>query len=556
MECSPDLSFLTMAAAGVTNTDFAELASKLASAANNHEMFPFAMRPSVMIKQRKTNFTPREVEVLLAAVDKRRDIVLFGTAGGQVWAKAWQEVAQEVTAVEGIYRTESDVRKKWTYLKWEAKNTSKPGRDPTSRAVLEILTGGDPDAAATIGAKSLLEELLVLGQVAGSPQQAALQNQEVTNSSPQVPKIQLPLHVQRPQTPLLPVSGPTSPSTASVKKQHSPSTSPAVYTTEVCLRWNSYHSNMQTVFPSLLNNEQFVDVTLACEGQSIKCHKMMLSACSNYFEELLSQNPCQHPIVLMKDLRFWELQALVDFMYRGEVNVTQDRLPSLLAAAEALQIKGLAGPASSSQPQANTAGNGSENCSQDESANPKRIYRKRRISSRSCLVMPKTPTSTQVSPVQSHTDQSVYGSFTPSPNVYSNKHRKLDDPPKLEKDTRKDYSSANEKVTWKLQPIKETFPTRSILKKDILGMSRTKETNGTELREFPSSMAESENNTKKRAENRMLSQESCEDEYYENETECDTENDENRSLSSNGSANLMIDEGQNDQPTPETTISQ
>lgn len=91
-----------------------------------------------------------------------------------------------------------------------------------------------------------------------------------------------------------------------------------------------------------------MDVTLACEGHSIKCHKVMLSACSSYFEELLSQNPCQHPIVLMKDLRFWEVQALVDFMYRGEVNVTQDKLPSLLAAAEALQIKGLAGPATNS----------------------------------------------------------------------------------------------------------------------------------------------------------------------------------------------------------------
>lgn len=74
----------------------------------------------------------------------------------------------------------------------------------------------------------------------------------------------------------------------------------------------------------------------------IICLQVMLSACSSYFEELLSQNPCQHPIVLMKDLKFWEVQALVDFMYRGEVNVGQDKLPSLLAAAEALQIKGQA----------------------------------------------------------------------------------------------------------------------------------------------------------------------------------------------------------------------
>lgn len=67
----------------------------------------------------------------------------------------------------------------------------------------------------------------------------------------------------------------------------------------------------------------------------------MLSACSSYFEELLSQNPCQHPIIFMRDLKFWEVQALVEFMYTGEVNVAQDKLPSLLTAAEALQIKGM-----------------------------------------------------------------------------------------------------------------------------------------------------------------------------------------------------------------------
>ncbi|KAK0176230.1 hypothetical protein PV328_000384 [Microctonus aethiopoides] len=118
---------------------------------------------------------------------------------------------------------------------------------------------------------------------------------------------------------------------------------------EVCLRWNSYHSNMQNSFPSLLDAEQFVDVTLACEGRSLKCHKMILSSCSDYLASLLRENPCQHPIILMKDLKFWEVEALVKFMYRGEVNVAHDKLPQLLNAAEALQVKGLAGPNPSPQ---------------------------------------------------------------------------------------------------------------------------------------------------------------------------------------------------------------
>ncbi|XP_056639978.1 sex determination protein fruitless [Diorhabda carinulata] len=112
---------------------------------------------------------------------------------------------------------------------------------------------------------------------------------------------------------------------------------------QFCVRWNSYQSNLQNAFPKLLTSEHFVDVTLACENEMLKCHKVVLSACSTYFEKLLLNNPCQHPIIFMKDMKFSEMQSLVDFMYKGEVNVTQDDLPSLLKSAEALQIRGLCG---------------------------------------------------------------------------------------------------------------------------------------------------------------------------------------------------------------------
>lgn len=111
---------------------------------------------------------------------------------------------------------------------------------------------------------------------------------------------------------------------------------------QFCLRWNNYQTNLTNVFDELLQSESFVDVTLACEGQSIKAHKMILSACSPYFQALFYDNPCQHPIVIMRDVRWQELKALIEFMYKGEINVSQDQINPLLRVAEMLKIRGLA----------------------------------------------------------------------------------------------------------------------------------------------------------------------------------------------------------------------
>ena len=39
---------------------------------------------------------------------------------------------------------------------------------------------------------------------------------------------------------------------------------------------------------------------------------------------------------------FAHLQAILEFMYAGEVNVAQDQLPAFLKTAERLKVKGLA----------------------------------------------------------------------------------------------------------------------------------------------------------------------------------------------------------------------
>ena len=57
---------------------------------------------------------------------------------------------------------------------------------------------------------------------------------------------------------------------------------------------------------------------------------------------MLSNQSDKQAFIFLKDVKFADLKALVDYMYKGEVNVAQDQLASFLQTAEALDIKGLA----------------------------------------------------------------------------------------------------------------------------------------------------------------------------------------------------------------------
>jgi len=108
-----------------------------------------------------------------------------------------------------------------------------------------------------------------------------------------------------------------------------------------CLRWNDFESNISVAFREIREEKDFFDCTLSCGSRQIQAHKLILSACSPFFRSILRQNPHQHPLLYLKGVEFTDLQAVLNFMYHGEVNVAQEELNSFLAVAEDLKVKGL-----------------------------------------------------------------------------------------------------------------------------------------------------------------------------------------------------------------------
>ncbi|XP_049829623.1 protein bric-a-brac 2-like isoform X2 [Schistocerca gregaria] len=108
-----------------------------------------------------------------------------------------------------------------------------------------------------------------------------------------------------------------------------------------CLKWNNYQDHLAEVFLHLLQAQSLVDVTLCAEGQKIYAHRIVLSACSPYFHELLSGVEDAHPIIILSEMCVEDIQSVIEFVYRGELSVTAERFSSVLKVAEELRIRGL-----------------------------------------------------------------------------------------------------------------------------------------------------------------------------------------------------------------------
>ena len=108
-----------------------------------------------------------------------------------------------------------------------------------------------------------------------------------------------------------------------------------------CLRWNDFEANISSAFQDLKEEKDFTYVTLVCADQQVEAHRVILAACSPFFKRVLRQIQHSHPLIYMKGVKFSDLEAVLSFVYHGEVNVAEAELKNFLAVAEELEVKGL-----------------------------------------------------------------------------------------------------------------------------------------------------------------------------------------------------------------------
>ena len=110
------------------------------------------------------------------------------------------------------------------------------------------------------------------------------------------------------------------------------------------LKWNEFQQNINSTFKELQEYGDFSDVTLVCEeDQQVEAHRVIISACSPIFKNILKNNKHNHPLIYMRGLKANDLFAIIDFMYSGETSIPQGDLKRFLALAQELQLKGLEG---------------------------------------------------------------------------------------------------------------------------------------------------------------------------------------------------------------------
>ncbi|CAG7716451.1 unnamed protein product [Allacma fusca] len=108
------------------------------------------------------------------------------------------------------------------------------------------------------------------------------------------------------------------------------------------MTWSGFEEELLSSFEEFWRLGDFVDVTLICDDLTLRAHRIVLAANSEYFERIFTECDCKNPVILLHGFEGWEVEACVEFMYRGVIQVPSEKVNDIVNTAGILEIRSLA----------------------------------------------------------------------------------------------------------------------------------------------------------------------------------------------------------------------
>ena len=109
---------------------------------------------------------------------------------------------------------------------------------------------------------------------------------------------------------------------------------------EVTFRWNEHHFQLFNDFLQQSRVHNYTDIILANDHERFHAHKLMLMSCSTYIEDLISQTPCESPVIFLRNIPSNYMKLILQYIYKGSFLIKQGEIKIFLKIASTLKIEG------------------------------------------------------------------------------------------------------------------------------------------------------------------------------------------------------------------------
>ena len=111
--------------------------------------------------------------------------------------------------------------------------------------------------------------------------------------------------------------------------------------TTLLVKHDQFMENQMRCYQKMLESHELSDVTLGCEGSSVKAHKTVLAAASSVLGDIIHQSAHPLPFIYLRGVNSNQLSSMIHFIYYGETTVKEEEFESFTALGRELKIDGL-----------------------------------------------------------------------------------------------------------------------------------------------------------------------------------------------------------------------